>query len=190
MATKVNSVTRKITLKGLRPIMFDRYAGSNKEQLAPMDKLYYGHTPETKETLVMPAINISSFLTSINNESAPRRLLGKGWQAVAKAALSFVDISPVDIPFMRNGKPITVDNSGVYIHFGVARMKKGALVIPNAKERPVLPLPWSLTFDMTLFTNPDLTESILRRLFDEGGLCIGLGTFRGVFGKFAIESWE
>jgi hypothetical protein len=175
-------------LKGLRPVMFDRYAGSNKEQLAPMDKVYVSQ--EDKKTLVMPAINIVSFLSSINAESAPRRLLGKGWGAVAKAALSFVEIDPVEIPFTRNGKTLTAEHAGLWIHFGVARMKKGALVIPNPKERPVLPLPWELSFTIKLFTNPDLTEAILKRLFEDGGLCIGLGTFRGVFGKFEVEKWE
>jgi hypothetical protein len=185
---KINMVTRQVTLKGLRPIMFDRYAGSNKEQLAPMDKVYVSQ--EDKTTLVMPSINMVSFLSSINAESAPRRLLGKGWGAVAKAALSFVEIDPVDVPFARNGKPLTKDNAGLWVHFGVARMKKGALVIPNPKERPVLPLPWELSFTLKLFSNPDLTESILRKLFDEGGLCIGLGTYRGVFGKFEVAQWE
>jgi hypothetical protein len=109
---------------------------------------------------------------------------------VAKAALSFVDIDPIEIPFMRNGKSIKRDESDLYIAFHVARMKKGMLTIPNPKERPVLPLPWELSFNITLMDNPDLTESILKRLFYEGGISIGWGTFRGVYGKFEVSGWE
>jgi hypothetical protein len=168
--------------------MFDRYAGSNNEQLAPMDKVYLDS--QDKSTLVFPSVNILSFLSSQNSESAPQRILGKKWKSVAKAALSFVDIDPIEIPFMRNGKSIKRDESDLYIAFHVARMKKGMLTIPNPKERPVLPLPWELSFNITLMDNPDLTESILKRLFYEGGISIGWGTFRGVYGKFEVSGWE
>ena len=182
------STIRSVTVCGLRPIMFDRYAGSNNEQLAPMDKVYLSQ--QDKKTLVYPAVNVLSFLSSQNTESAPQRLLGKKWKTVAKAALSFVDVDPLEIPFVRNGEVLTLENSGVYIAFHVARIKKGMLTIPNPKERPVLPLPWELSFKITLMDNPDLTESILKRLFVEGGIAIGWGTFRGVYGKFEVVRWE
>jgi len=41
-----------------------------------------------------------------------------------------------------------------------------------------------------LFENKDLTENILRQLFDIGGVAIGIGTFRGVYGKFIVEEWK
>ena len=182
------SITRKVTVRGLRPIMFDRYAGSNNEQLAPMSKVYLDS--QDKKTLVFPSVNILSFLSSQNSESAPQRLLGKKWKSVAKAALSFVDIDPIEIPFLRAGRRIVLDGSDVYIAFHVARIKKGQLTIPNPKERPVLPLPWELSFSITLMDNPDLTESILKKLFYEGGIAIGWGTFRGVYGKFEVTQWE
>lgn len=182
------STTRKVTVRGLRPIMLDRYAGSNNEQLAPLDKVYLDS--QDKKTLVFPAVNILSFLSSQNSESAPQRLMGKKWKSVAKAALSFVDIDPLEIPFTRDGKKLTRDNADIYIAFHVARMKKAQLTIPNPKERPVIPLPWELSFTITLMDNPDLTESILKRLFAEGGIAIGWGTFRGVYGKFEVIKWE
>jgi hypothetical protein len=182
-----DKIVRKVGLSGIRAIMFDRYAGSNNEELEPKNKMYLG---QDGKSLVMPASNLQSFLSSQTNESAPQRILGKKWKTVAKAALSFVDINPLDIPFMRNGQPIDKDDSSIYIDFRVARMKKGPLVIPNPKHRPVLPLPWELQFELTLWKNADLTESVLKRLFEEGGVCLGLGTFRGLFGKFEITKWE
>jgi hypothetical protein len=41
-----------------------------------------------------------------------------------------------------------------------------------------------------LFQNEDLNEAVLKKLFDDGGLTIGLGTYRGVYGKFVVDKWE
>jgi hypothetical protein len=173
--------------------MFDRYAGDNKTKLAWDQKVYL--QPGTK-VLCMPAMNISSFLTAHNTNSAPKRLRDKrAYKDICNACLSFVSIGPQYIPFLRDGKPIEMGNvkddrdelSGVYLHRAVARLDKG---IPNPKERPVLPLPWAIEFDLNIFPNQEIKEQEIKNLFAEGGLAIGLGTFRGVFGKFAIESWE
>jgi hypothetical protein len=164
--------------------MFDRYPGSNKEVLEPKNKVY----KDEAGNLVLPAVNISSFLSAQNTESAPQRVMGKSWKTIAKAAQSFTNIDPFVIPFERDGKPIAA--SICPIDFRVARMMKGKLAIPNPKERPVLPTPWSLTFELTLFENPELKEAVLRKLFDVGGLAIGFGTYRGVYGKFMVEEWR
>jgi hypothetical protein len=182
----MEKITRKVTLAGLRPIMFDRYSGSMKEQLAPQDKVY--RSSMNPKNLILPSVNIQSFLSAQNTESAPQRIIGRGWKAVAKAALTFVEINPMEIPIMQNDIPATIDN--IVIDHRKAIIKKGQLSIPSDKERPVLDMPWSINFELTLYKNPDLNENILRRLFDDGGIQIGLGTFRGVFGKFEVTNWE
>ncbi len=85
---------------------------------------------------------------------------------------------------------VVADIADVIIDHRKAIVKKGQLSIPSDKERPVLPLPWCLSFELTLYKNPDLNENILRRLFEDGGIQIGLGTFRGVFGKFEVTNWK
>ena len=180
--------TIAVSVTGRTPILFDRYSGSNEDQLPPEKKVYL--STEDSKTLVLPAINISSFLSSQNAESAPKRLLGKTWSKVAKAALSFVSIEPMEIPFLRNGKPLTIDNAGIKILRHVARVKKGSLVIPSPKERPALDVPWQLDFTLVLYPNPDLSVNTLQKLFVEGGIAIGFGTFRGVFGKFNVAKWD
>lgn len=182
---KTNQVEREVLLTGLTPILFDRYSGNNKEQLSVMDKIYL-----EGENLVLPSINIISFLSAQNTESAPQRVIGRGYKEVAKAAQSFVTISPFYIHFLRNGKPLTLDNADLKVHYAVAKIMKGKLAVPNPKERPILDLPWELKFNITLLETPELNENLLKTLFEKGGIAIGLGTFRGVFGKFKVTSWK
>jgi len=181
----MKEIKRDLKLIGLTPILFDRYSGNNREQLSVMDKLYV-----ESGNLVLPSINILSFLSAQNTESAPQRVVGRGWKVVAKAAQSYVQINPFMIPFTAKGKEIKSDSEAIKVHYAVAKIKKGQLSVPNPKERPMLETPWELEFNITLLETPDLNENLLRKLFEGGGVSIGLGTFRGVFGKFKLESWK
>ena len=178
-------ITKQVTLTGTRPIMFDRYIGM-KKQLSPLDKAYLSTT--SPDDLILPFLNIQSFLSAQNTESAPQRVVGRGWKQIAKAALTFVDINPFEIPILRGDRVAT--KADLIIDYRKAIIKKGALAIPSDKERPVLPLPWSMEFTITLYENPDLDEYTLRKLFEDGGVQIGFGTYRGAFGKFEVTKWE
>ena len=194
-ATKTGTIiTREVTLCGTKDIMFDRYPGDNNTKLEPHQKLYL--KPGTK-VIGLPALNIMSFLTAVNTNSAPKRLRDKRkYKDIANAILSFSDIGPSFIPFTRNGKPIlfgAFDSEGYdpvsecSVHYSVARLEKG---IPNPKVRPLLPLPWSLSFTFSLRPNREIKEVEILNLLEEGGAALGLGTFRGVFGKFVVVKWD
>jgi len=182
----IRKIKRTVVLSGLTPIMFDRYSGNNKEQLHPMSKCYV----DEKNNLVLPSINILSFLSAQNTESATQRVVGRGYKEVCKSALSYVTITPFNILFLRNGKPIQKNEDNIKMHFAVAKIMKGKLAIPNPKERPILEPEWKLQFQIELQETPELNENLLRKIFEIGGNAVGLGTFRGVFGKFYIEKWE
>ncbi len=186
-------VTRTVTLTGLTDIMFDRYPGDNDTKLEPHQKLYL--EPGGSRVIGLPSLNIMSFLSAHNTNSAPKRLHDKRkYKDIANAMLSFVSIRERFIPLLRAGKPIVLgkfDNdrdptSGCYVHRAVARLDKG---IPNPKVRPVVPLDWGLGFTVDIFPNREIKEQDIINLIEEGGRAIGLGTFRGVFGKFRIEQW-
>lgn len=188
------TIKRQVTITGLTDLMFDRYPGDNRTQLEPYQKVYL--TPGTEE-LCLPNTNIMSALTAENTNSFPRILMDKRkYKDFARAILSYISISPTSIPILRDGKKVTMgknlqsDNdpvSGLYIHRTVARLAKG---IPNPKVRPVLPLPWSMDFTITIMQNSSFKEQELRNILNQGGLALGIGTFRGVFGKFEITKWE
>lgn len=186
-------IRRKIKLTGTRPVMFDRYAGDNTTQLEPHQKLYL--EPGTA-VIGIPSANIISFLSAHNTNSAPKRLRdARKFKKIANAMLSFVEIEEDFIPLHRDGKPIVfgkfvedVDkSSGAYVHRAVARLDKG---IPNPKVRPVIPTPWEINFTLILYPNNEIKEQEIINLIEEGGRAIGLGTFRGVFGKFKISEWK
>jgi len=187
-------VTRKIVLTGLTDIMFDRYPGDNTTKLEPHQKLYL--EPGEPPIIGLPALNIMSFLSAHNTNSAPKRLRDKRkYKDIANAMLSFVSIREQFIPLVRDGKPIIFGKlvhdrdelSGCYVHRSVARLDKG---IPNPKVRPVIPCPWGLQFTMDIFPNREIKEQDIINLMEEGGRALGLGTFRGVFGKFTVERWD
>jgi hypothetical protein len=182
--------TKQVVLTGLAPIMFDRYSGDNKTVLTPEQKLYTQGT-----TLVFPSLNIISSLSAQNTESFTKRVLPpKEYKAVAAAMLSCISIDQIDIPFLKNGKPIEIGKfqgdqdpkSGIQVVRHVARLPKG---IPNPKARPVLPLAWELRFGMTIYPSEVLNEQLIEKIFTQGGIQLGLGTYRGVYGKFKF-SWS
>lgn len=199
MSVKINRPTdiiqRKVRLCGVTEIMFDRYAGDNNTKLDLKQKLYL--SPIDSKTIGIPAVNIMSLLSAHNTNSAPKRLRDKRkYKDIANACLSYVAIGPAFIPLLRESSPIEFgefdlhdrdSKSGCYGHHAVARLDKG---IPNPKHRPVIPLPWAIEFDFTLYPNKEIKEQEILNLIDEAGRAIGLGTFRGVFGKYFVEKWE
>ena len=187
-------IRRTVRLRGLTDIMFDRYPGDNETKLEPWQKLYLGGAEG--RSIMLPSANIMSFLSAQNTDSAPKRLLDpRKYKRFSQACGSFVQIGPRLIPFLRDGHEIVFGKfvgdedkqSGVYIDRRTARLEKG---IPNPKVRPTLSLPWELEFTLTLFPNKEIQEQQLMNIFTEGLLCLGLGTFRGQFGKAEVVLWE
>ncbi len=184
---------RTVRLRGLTPIMFDRYPGDNETKLEVWQKLNY---MEDGKTICLPAASIMSYLSAQNTDSAPKRLLdSRTYKKFTQACGAYVSIAPLLIPFTREGKPIVfgkfsgdVDKlSGTYIDRRTARLEKG---IPNPKVRPVVPLPWELEFQLTLYPNRLIQEQQLMNIFTEGGISVAFGTNRPSFGKFAVTHWE
>ena len=181
-------ITRSVTLNGIRPIMFDKYAGDNKTQLPPEEKMYFG---QDSQSLVIPSENIMSFLSAENTTSAPKMCYDlRKYKAVAQACKCFVMIKETEIPITRKGKNIVFSgfkDGDITLHKSVARLARG---LPNPKERPCVHLPWSITFTLELFPNDVINEREVRLMFERGGISLGLGTYRGMFGKFVVDSWK
>ena len=189
---------RIVTIKGITPLMFDRYPGDNDTKLSPEQKLYFARDGQT---LCVPSTNLMSFLSAKNTDSAPKRLLDpRKYKKFTEACASFVTIEALeggeDLILTRDYSPLVFrgfnsdercSSTGVFVHRSVARLEKG---IPNPKVRPCLPLPWELNFALCMYTNKQLQEQQLHNIFIDGGIAVGIGTWRGRFGKFEVAKWE
>ena len=195
------TVTRRVVLEGITPILFDRYPGDNDTKLTASQKLYL--SARDGATLIMPSVNVMSFLSAKNTDSAPKRLLdSRKYKKFTEACAAFVMIErdseeyDEELPITRNGDPLVFtgfdkndkcESTGMIIRRDVARLEKG---IPNPKERPLLGLAWEITFRLTLYVNDQLQEQQLKNVFEKGGIAVGLGTWRGRYGKFRVSSWD
>lgn len=198
MPAITKNMRAEIHLVGLAPIMFDRYCGDNNATLRPEEKLY--RSPEDGATLILPAENIMSYLSAELTNSATKLVFeSKVYKRIGQAMKACVQVEQMYIPFLRNGKPILFGafdqnekdpKSGVYVLRNVAKVKKGTLVIPNPKIRPVLPLPWEIKFSLIVCPHPVLNEDIIYQVWDRGGIMCGLGTFRPVYGKFLVKNFK
>lgn len=178
-----NSKTIQVQLTGLRPMMFDRYAGDNSTQLPTAEKMYLTN----KQQLIMPAINILSLLAAENTKSVCRQFFGKQGKTIALGISSYCLIEPFEIPILDDHGPIifTDWNEQISIHQAVARLPKG---IPNPKTRPMLALPWHVEFMIQYQENKYCTFENLRQAITMGGT-LGLGTFRPYFGRYELTGW-
>lgn len=182
----ISTVSIKVQLSGIRPLMFDRYSGDNNTQLPVSEKMYL----TSERALVLPAINVYGMLTS-EDKSVVKQFFGKQARTIALGIKSYTLIDPFEIPIMDDAGQVVFDgfNSQIERHYATARVKKGALSIPQAKERPVLNLPWRLEFVVSYQDNRHCTIENLRQCFEYGGI-IGLGTFRPFFGRYELTGWD
>jgi len=178
-------------LRGIRPILFDRYAGDNNTKLKVMEKLY----TDANGGIVLPVLNVFSLLTAQNTDSVAARFYGKQRRDIALGVNAFCNITPsgvtseemIDCPICdAEGSQFKLGDSRISVQQHVARMKKAGAAIPNPKERPMLPTGWNITLDFVLWENSFVTLTTLRNMIEQGGI-LGLGTFRPIFGRYAVE---
>jgi hypothetical protein len=180
-----STTTITARLRGIRPIMFDRYAGDNNTQLEVVDKGYRNAAGQYG----IPTLNIFSLLTAQNTPSVAKLFYGKQARQLALGVQAFCNVlaDGEDPTFAvltdEAGEPYTAADSRMQVVKHVARVAKG---IPNPKERPMLPTGWRLTFHFELYANEFLKEPTLRRMVEQGGI-LGLGTFRPIFGRYVVE---
>jgi len=190
-ADKLRCDRMKVTCVGIRPVMFDRYVAQDELDRAAEEKLYL----DDERRVCFPALNIFSFLgADQGSKSCAAVFMGRERASYVRGVAASIQIDPDLVPFTREGKPIVFDKfdaserdtaAGLHIEHHVARVKKGAQLIPMEKTRPVLELPWALAFTVTIYDlGTPVKPDIIRRWFHRGGIEIGFGTFRPVYGRF------
>lgn len=182
----------KAGLGSMSDIQFDRFIDHSSEARPPEQKLYLGEN----NTLVLPSTNIiEGFLFGKKPAGCATSFeKPKSGQYIA-VGLSHIAIKPSLIPFLDDkGKPIRFtkfDGKRFRISMDAARTQKGSMSIKQeAQPRPVLCLPWALSFEIMIVKNPLVDEAKLYNWFVQGGMQIALGNHRPVYGRFSVEEWE
>ena len=110
----MKSTIIQVQLSGIRPLMFDRYAGDNNTQLQNEEKMYL----DDQRRLIMPAVNLYSLLCAENTKSVCRQFFGKNGKTIALGIASYTMIEPFDVPILADGQPILFQgfNSQISLH--------------------------------------------------------------------------
>ena len=190
---KLELVKINATIEGLSDIMFDKFIDHSKEVRPPEQKLYlFGDNQ-----LIFPADNIISFLFGEQNPSGcAKQFEGKRGKDYIRTGQSHINIDPLNIPFTDDkNKKIKFSgfNKGQFwIHEGSPRTKGAGSgsIKHEMKCRPVLSLPWELSFQITLVKNVLIDETKLYNWFVQGGILISIGTYRPRFGRFNVKAWD
>lgn len=182
----------RVVGESLADILFDQFFDHSKEPRPPEQKLYLGK----KNQIMFPSLNVMAFLFNQKGNSCVTKFEGKKRGDYISMGFSHVFINPQMIPFRgKDEKPVfftDFDNGPFYIVRAAptTKMPGGGFIKQEAKPRPALKMPWTLEFQITLYKNLLINDVKLRNWFEMGGLLIGLGTYRPLFGRFRIKTWE
>lgn len=176
--------TGKVILTGVKPLLFDRYMGSNDAKPEPIEKVYWTQDGEA----CLPTLNLYSSLTAENTKSVAKMFYGRNAKKVGMAVNSFLYIPETELTLKREGKPFHIDNFDKQFEVveHVARLDKG---IPNPKVRPMLRAPWTTEFSFEFTSSPDCSWEVMVKMFQQAGI-IGLGTYRPIFGTYRVQVVE
>lgn len=181
-----------VGLEGLADIMFDKFIDHSKEPRPPEQKLYLIEGNQ----VVLPAMNVKAFLFNQKGSSCASVFEGKRRQDYIRVGESHVSITPQNIPFLNEkGENIIFENfdNGIFYIVTAApttKLSGGGYIKQEAKPRPALRLPWKLEFQIQMVKNNLINETKLNNWFDNGGIVIGLGTYRPTYGRFSVYKWK
>ncbi|HQT96843.1 MAG TPA: hypothetical protein PK416_03055 [Thermodesulfobacteriota bacterium] len=184
-----------VTLEGFSDIMFDRFFDHSGEDRPPERKLYL----DEGNKVVLPSECINSFLFRDLPPTGVIRFVEKrGAKDFIALGQAYLSISPLLIPFHdKNGKAIVFEKFGGASQFmvndwsaGITKMSGGKVIKQEVRKRPILKLPWFLSFGITLIKNDKVTVEKLQSWFEIGGFATALGTYRPRHGRFVVKKWE
>lgn len=191
-----------ITLKGLVPILFDRFWGHKDGKDKAWQRLHFLEYDDDKGgsnegTVCVPSEFIMAFLCgqTMKTSCVFRYPLKVGETEKlkldrARGILASVFIDPDKIPLLHDHKEISViDDSNISDHKGMrvlmqhtVTFQAGKAIRQPAHPRPMILTPWEINFKIN-YTPKDLKDA-LKMWFYFGGLEIGLGNYRPRFGRF------
>jgi len=191
--------TIKATYTGLVPMMMDRYYELTKGEKPGRKISQKGKDAEVHLKLhcddkgvFVPADNIRMMLIGNQMRPGAAKILGsyvekgKGTEYVQMCESSIWVIGPMN-PLKCYVQPgrITYDD----IDERSFPTMKGKGVSRKIARRPLINLPWSVSFIVQV-TDDQIHESKIRELFDLAGLRCGICAYGPTFGRCVVTQWE
>ncbi len=180
----------KIKLKGIVPIMFNRFYiplpgdTTKKKKLALKDKLWID-----EGGVYIPIDNLRMMLIGNKHRTGAAKIYGstieskkgKEYTDFAKACIWAVGPDdPMKVYF--TPKRETWDDTDVrsFINSQGSR---------SSVERPLLKTPWLIEFHVHV-TDPVFDPDKVKAFYDIAGMRCGLGVYGPTFGRFVVSEWE
>lgn len=187
----MKTIKIEAVLRGLAPLMFDRFFDHSAEERPPEQKLYLNQD----NFLVMPAANLVALLTNERPPGAIKLAEKKKANDYLPYVKGHVHFSQIQFPISDDNGPIIFthfDGQRFFIDRSAPRVIKGSLSIKQeSRSRPVLSLPWFIKIGINLieteFSKGKIVPDKLYSWFSLGGLVIGLGTYRPLYGRFELS---
>lgn len=187
-------VCADVVVRGRVDIQFDRFISMDGEQHKPEEKMYL----RSDGTMFLPSDNILSFFHGMRSPCCIKMFVeSRKSKVIAQEAKALIGVSPAEVIFTRDGEPIKFKGfhngedkqADAYIHHATARVKDG---IPNPMQRPTLRTPWELAFELSVYEmeTRSITMDKVRGWLEQGGVLIGFGNHRPMFGRFEVVRFD
>jgi len=173
-------------IEGLAPVLQNQFTGDKKaEDITLNDRAY-----KDEKGMYMPTNNIRMMLIGNKKRRSASEILGSDMEKAKGTKYKNFCKACVFI------EGLDGDTSKVYfepsrkawddVDKRTYQNDKGAR---NHISRPMITMPWSLTFKIHVFSK-DLADATIRKLFEVAGFRCGLGDFGPTFGRFIVKKWE
>ncbi len=194
-----------VRIEGIADLQFNRFTGKAPEDVNLADQLYL----DAGGGLTMPAANLLAFFYSGSYPSCLSMFWSniKTRKIVGQSVKAMVFVDPQEIPILRKDKQIKFtgfeknahgkfvdEKADMWVDESLPRvLSSGKAVVPNLHlKRPVLRLPWAMEFQITVYEveGTEITVDLVQEWLRRGGLMIGVGNHRPMFGRFRIAKFE
>lgn len=186
------------TLKGLAPVMFNRFfnlkdlddKGSKKKAKLTWKEELPLMMWQDKLGVYVPADNIRMMLIGNKLRPGAAKILGSFIET--KKGTEYTQFCKSCVWVIGKGK------DPLKVHFSPKREtyddydERSFINAQGSRSlirRPILTMPWSVSFDIQV-TDDQMHESKIRQLFEVAGLRCGLGAYGPTFGRCEVTKWS
>jgi hypothetical protein len=175
-----------IKLVGIKPLIFNVF--NSTEDVVPAIK----KVPLVDGKLAIRGDRILSFLIA-NNPKHPTGCIklftdSKKYKSILPKCKAYVGIQSV-IPVLINDKEVQFKSFDKTPEVKVRKDQVCGGTLPMIVERPYVEN-WSLEFNINLIENAEISAERLNDWFQRGGIEVGLGASRPVYGQFIVDKFE